>query len=54
MPGEAKTKGYCVKCKVSGEIKDPSKKKSKNDRNMVCGKCSKCDGKICTFVKNDA
>ena len=42
--------GYCVKCKAKRRIENPKKAKTKNGRNMIKGKCGKCDTKMCRFV----
>lgn len=45
-------KGYCVKCKASGEMKDVEEKKAKNGRLMACGVCAKCGTKMTKFLSN--
>lgn len=36
------TKGYCVKCKASKEMKDEKQVTMKNGRKAVKGKCPSC------------
>ena len=42
--------GYCVKCKQKREMKNTSKTKSKNGREMMRGTCSVCGTKMCKFI----
>ena len=54
MPAKNSThcdKGYCVKCKKSGDMVKCNKATSKNGRNMLKGECNKCGTKMCKFVK---
>jgi hypothetical protein len=46
------TQAYCVKCKDKKEMVNPQPKKTKNGRSMLCGKCTKCGGNMCVFVKS--
>jgi hypothetical protein len=42
---------YCVKCKKKTKTKNCVKKKSKNNRNMLSGKCFICDTKKNVFTR---
>jgi NAD-dependent SIR2 family protein deacetylase len=42
---------YCVKCKQKTPTNNLIKLKTKNNKNMVQGKCMKCGTKKCKFVK---
>lgn len=39
-------KGYCMKCKVQQEMKDPKPVKMKNGKDAVTGSCPKCGTKM--------
>lgn len=39
-------KGYCSKCKMLKEIKNPIKQKLKNGDVVYIGKCETCDTEI--------
>lgn len=41
-----KVKGYCVKCKKSVEIKNPTKVKLSNGKPAVRGTCPQCGTKV--------
>ena len=49
--GVTMVEGYCMKCKKKSEMKNAKEVVGKNGRVRVEGKCTKCDCKICTFVK---
>ena len=53
MPSAAATceKGYCVKCKKEKKMIGCKKSKTKNNRNMLKGKCEECGTTMCKFVK---
>ena len=41
---------YCITCKRRTDTVGEHNRKTKNGRNMVCGKCTTCGNKKCTFV----
>ena len=43
-------KAYCVKCKVSREMKEPKEKKTANGRLMMQGICPHCGTKMNVFI----
>lgn len=43
--------GYCVKCRAKKTMKNPSKSKTKNGRNLMRGSCPSCGTKMVKFVK---
>jgi len=51
--GKLDVKAYCVGCKNKQSVKNGKKSKAKNGRDMVKGRCGKCDGKVTVFVKKN-
>lgn len=43
--------GWCVKCKSKKTMSGATKSKTKNNRNIMKGKCSSCGTKMVKFVK---
>jgi len=41
------TKGYCVKCKETVEIKDPKESTTVKGTKIAKGKCPKCGTTVC-------
>jgi hypothetical protein len=53
MPVLKKDEFYCVKCRKKVKpSKEPKMVKTKNNRHMLKGECSKCGTKVCRFVKS--
>lgn len=53
MPVLKKDEFYCVKCRKKVKpAKSPRLAKTKNNRSMLKGECSKCGTKVCRFVKS--
>lgn len=46
-------KAYCVKCKVSREIKNPVELMAANGRGRIAGVCPVCGTKMGTFISED-
>jgi hypothetical protein len=42
--------GYCVSCKCKQTINEAKEKTTSNGRQMMTGKCSKCNTKMSVFV----
>ena len=41
---------YCLKCKIKTDTSDITRTKTKNNRNLIRGTCSKCGNKKSVFV----
>ena len=41
---------YCLKCKIKTDSSDITKTRTKNNRNLIRGTCSKCGNKKSVFV----
>lgn len=50
----ADSKAYCFHCKESGLVKDAAKVQTKNGRDRIAGKCSKCDKSVSQFLRKEA
>ena len=44
------TKGYCMKCKKSVEMKDEKEKRTKKGMIMIIGKCPYCETTVCRMT----
>lgn len=50
-PSGGKSTGWCCGCRAMRSISGGKNTRTKNGRNMVKGKCSKCGTTMCRFVK---
>ena len=46
--------GWCTKCRVKREMKNPTPTTTKNGRHMMKGVCGTCVTKMCKFVKKNS
>lgn len=44
---------YCVSCKDKTVVNEPRLETTQNNRKMIKGYCSACEGKVSAFISNE-
>ena len=41
---------FCLHCQKKVKMMRPSSNLTKNNRNIMCGRCKNCNNKVCKFI----